>query len=70
MINPLYTKSSVFESLPLDIWYEILGLLNIQDAISISKADPLTFGAFIEDKQEIQNNNVLIPLRRLYSIVS
>jgi hypothetical protein len=28
MINQSYTKN-VFESLPLDLWYEILGMLNI-----------------------------------------
>jgi hypothetical protein len=57
MMNQSYIKS-VFESLPLDLWYEILSLLDIQDAFSISIADPRTFGAFIEDKQEIRNNNV------------
>jgi hypothetical protein len=56
MINQSYTKT-VFESLPLDIWFDILGTLNIQDAISLSKADPRTFGAFIEDKQVIRFNN-------------
>jgi hypothetical protein len=56
MSNPSYIKT-VFESLPLDLWYEILGMLNIQDALSISIADPRTFGAFIEDKQGIRSNN-------------
>jgi hypothetical protein len=56
MIDSSYIKS-VFESLPLDLWYEILSLLDIPDAIAISKADPRTFGAFIEDKQDIRNKN-------------
>jgi hypothetical protein len=56
MINPFYIKS-VFESIPLDIWFEILGLLDIQDARSISIADPRTFGAFIEDKKIIRFSN-------------
>jgi hypothetical protein len=57
MINqPSYIKS-VFESLPLDIWFDILSLLDIQDARSISIADPRSFGAFIEDKQVIRFRN-------------
>jgi hypothetical protein len=56
MINQPYIKT-VFESLPLDIWYEILSLLDIPDALAISKADPRTFGALIEDKQAIRNSN-------------
>jgi hypothetical protein len=56
MINKTYTKTA-FESLPLDLWFDILGTLNIQDAISFSKADPRTFGAFIEDKQSIRFSN-------------
>jgi hypothetical protein len=56
MINQSYTKT-VFKSLPLDLWFDILGMLNILDAISVSKADPRTFGAFIEDKQVIRFNN-------------
>jgi hypothetical protein len=58
MIDPSYIKT-VFESLPLDIWYEILSLLDIPDALAISKADPQTFGAFIEDKQGIRFANAL-----------
>jgi hypothetical protein len=56
MINQSYIKT-VFESLPLDIWYEILSLLDIPDALAVSKADPRTFGAFIEDKQGIRVSN-------------
>ncbi len=39
-LNPLH----------LDIWYEILLLLDIKEAIAISKAYPRFFGAFIESK--------------------
>jgi hypothetical protein len=56
MIDPVHINN-VFYSLPVELWIEILSLLDIQDAISISKADPRTFGAFIEDKQDIRNKN-------------
>jgi hypothetical protein len=56
MINQSHIKT-VFESLSLDIWYDILSLLDIPDALAISIADPRTFGAFIEDKQGIRFNN-------------
>jgi hypothetical protein len=56
MINETYIKT-VFESLPLDLWFEILSLLDIADAFAISKADPRTFGAFIEDKQVVRFRN-------------
>jgi hypothetical protein len=45
--------------LPLDIWYEILGLLDIGGAICISKAHPRFFGAFIESKQGIRFRNAI-----------
>jgi hypothetical protein len=50
--------------LPLDIWYEILLLLDIQEANSISKAYPRFFGAFIESKQAIRFNNAINSYRR------
>jgi hypothetical protein len=56
MIDQPYIKT-VFNSLPIELWIEILGLLDIQDALSISTADPRTFGAFIEVKQAIRFKN-------------
>jgi hypothetical protein len=56
MINQSFIKT-VFESLFLDLWYQILSLLDIPDALANSIADPRTFGAFIEDKQTIRNSN-------------
>jgi hypothetical protein len=45
--------------LPLDLWYEILLLLDIDDAIAFSLADPRFVGAFIESKQGIRFRNAL-----------
>jgi hypothetical protein len=45
--------------LPLDLWYEILLLLDIDDAIAFSLADPRFLGAFIEDKQGIRFRNAV-----------
>jgi hypothetical protein len=45
--------------LPLDIWYDILGLLDIDDAIAFSKADPRILGAFIQSKKGIRFRNAL-----------
>jgi hypothetical protein len=45
--------------LPNDIWYEILGLLDIDEAIAFSKADPRFLGAFIESKQGIRFRNAI-----------
>jgi hypothetical protein len=44
-------------SLPLDLWYEVFGLLDIDEAIAVSKASPRLFGAFIESKQGIRFRN-------------
>jgi hypothetical protein len=54
--------------LPLDIWYEILGLLDIDEAIAFSKADPRFFGAFIEDKQGIRFRNAINSYMRSSSV--
>jgi hypothetical protein len=43
----------------LDIWYEILILLDIVDEISLSKAFPRFFGAFILSKQVIRFQNAI-----------
>jgi hypothetical protein len=45
--------------LPLDLWYEVFGLLNIDEAIAVSKASPRLFGAFIESKQGIRFRNAI-----------
>jgi hypothetical protein len=66
-------------SLPLDLWYEVFGLLDINEAIAVSKASPRLFGAFIESKQGIRFRNALnsymrsnaedLPVGRLSSFV-
>jgi hypothetical protein len=53
-----YTKMTL-NPLPLDIWYEILVLLDIKEAIALSKAHPRFFGAFIESKQVIRFRNAI-----------
>jgi hypothetical protein len=40
--------------LPIELWQNILELLDIQEAIATSKAHPRFFGAFIESKQVIR----------------
>jgi hypothetical protein len=45
--------------LPLDLWYEVFGLLDIDEAIAICKAHPRYFGAFIEEKQGIRFRNAV-----------
>jgi hypothetical protein len=46
-------------SLPPDLWYEVFGLLDIDEAIAISKASPRLFGAFIKSKQGIRFRNAI-----------
>jgi hypothetical protein len=65
--------------LPFDLWYDVFGLLGIDDAIAISKAHPRLFGEFIEDKQGIRFRNAVnsylsynavgLPVGRLSSFV-
>jgi hypothetical protein len=45
--------------LPLDLWYEVFGLLDIDEAIAVSKASPRLFGAFIKSKQGIRFRNAI-----------
>jgi hypothetical protein len=45
--------------LPLYLWYDVFGLLGIDDATAISKASPRLFGAFIESNQRIRFRNAL-----------
>jgi hypothetical protein len=46
-------------SLPPDLWYEVFGLLDIDEAIAVSKASPRLFGAFIKSKQGIRFRNAI-----------
>jgi hypothetical protein len=46
-------------SLPLDLWYEVFRLLDIDEAIAVSKASPQVFGAFIKSKQGIRFRNAI-----------
>jgi hypothetical protein len=46
-------------SLPPDLWYEVFGLLDIDEAIAVSKASPRLFGAFILSKQGIRFRNAI-----------
>jgi hypothetical protein len=46
-------------SLPPDLWYEVFGLLDIDEAIAVSKASPRYFGEFIESKQGIRFRNAI-----------
>jgi hypothetical protein len=65
--------------LPLDLWYEVFGLLDIDEAIAVSKASPRFFGAFIKSKQGICFRNALnsyisstavdLPVGRLSSFI-
>jgi hypothetical protein len=65
--------------LPMDLWYDVFGLLDIDDAIAISKASPRYIGAFIESKQGIRFRNAIssymrsnavdLPVGRLSSFV-
>jgi hypothetical protein len=43
----------------LDLWYEVFGLLDIDEAIAVSKASPRVFGAFIKSKQGIRFRNAI-----------
>jgi hypothetical protein len=45
--------------LPMDVWYEILSLLDIDEAFAFSKADPRILGAFIQSKQGIRFRNAI-----------
>jgi hypothetical protein len=46
-------------SLPFDLWYEVFGLFDIDEAIAVSKASPRVFGAFIKSKQGIRFRNAM-----------
>jgi hypothetical protein len=54
--------------IPLDLWYDIFLLLDIDEAIAISKANPRLFGAFIESKQGIRFRNAINSYMRSNSV--
>jgi hypothetical protein len=54
--------------LPLDLWYEVFGLLDIDEAIAVSKASPRYFGAFILSKQGIRFRNAINSFMRSNSV--
>jgi hypothetical protein len=57
--DPIHPTEMSISSLPLDLWYEVFGLLDIDEAIAVSKASPRYFGAFIESKQGIRFHNAI-----------
>jgi hypothetical protein len=57
--NLIHPIKMPIPSLPLDLWYEVFGLLNIDEAIAVSKASPRLFGAFILSKQCIRFRNAI-----------
>jgi hypothetical protein len=67
--DPIHPPSEMpFPPLPLDLWYEILALLDIKEAIAISKASPQIFGAFMESKQGIRFRNAINSYLRSNSV--
>jgi WD40 repeat protein len=46
-------------NLPLDLWHEVLVLVDIDEALAICKADPRFLGAYIESKQGIRFRNAI-----------
>jgi hypothetical protein len=63
----LPTKMSI-SSLPPDLWYEVFELLDIDEAIAVSKASPRLFGAFILSKQGIRFRNAINSYMRSNSV--
>jgi hypothetical protein len=65
LLNPplrsesIHPTKMIFPFLPLDLWYEVFGLLDIDEAIAVSKASPRVFGAFIKSKQGIRFRNAI-----------
>jgi hypothetical protein len=53
-----------FSLLPTDIQHDIFLLLDIDEAIAISKANPRLFGAFIESNQGIRFHNAINSYKR------
>jgi hypothetical protein len=57
-----------FPYLPLDLWYDVFGLLDIDEATAVSKASPRLFGAFIYSKKGIRFRNAINTYMRSNSI--
>jgi hypothetical protein len=57
--KPIHPTKMPLPLLPLDIWYEVFVLLDIDEAIAFSKADPRFLGAYIESKQGIRFRNAI-----------
>jgi hypothetical protein len=57
--DPIHPTKMLISSLPPDLWYEVFGLLDIDEAIAVSKASPRVFGAFILSKQGIRFRNAI-----------
>jgi hypothetical protein len=57
--DPIHPTEMTIPYLPLDLWYEVFGLLDIDEAIAVSKASPRVFGAFIKSKQGIRFRNAI-----------
>jgi hypothetical protein len=57
--EPIHPSKMSNPHLPLDLWYEVFGLLDIDEAIAVSKASPRVFGEFIESKQGIRFRNAI-----------
>jgi hypothetical protein len=57
-----------FPHLPLDLWYEVFGFLDTDEAIAVSKASPRLFGAFILSKQGIRFRNAINSYLRSNSV--
>jgi hypothetical protein len=55
--EPIHPTNMPIQSLTLDIWYEILVLLDIKEAIALSF--PRFFGAYIESEQAIRFRNAI-----------
>jgi hypothetical protein len=77
--DPIHPIKMPYPYLPLDLWYDVFGLLDIDEAIAFARADPRFLGAFIELKQGIRfrnainsymhSNAVVLPVGHLSSFV-
>jgi hypothetical protein len=66
--DPIHHIKMLFSLLPTDIQHEIFLLLDIDEAIAISKANPRLIGAFIESKQGIRFRNAINSYMRSNSV--
>jgi hypothetical protein len=66
--EPIHPSKMSIPHIPLDLWYEVFGLLDIDEAIAVSKARPRLFGAFIKSKQGIRFRNAINSYMRSDSV--